>query len=72
MKVDTYSPNTVEKLYTFALSPKVAENHRGILPFPNIYTRSILLRYAIISEITNFKFEVPNWNENPEFGHGFL
>ena len=28
MKVDTYSPNTGEKLYTFALFPIVVENHR--------------------------------------------
>ena len=28
MKVDTYSPNTREKLFTFALSPIVVENHR--------------------------------------------
>ena len=28
MKVDTYSPNTGEKLCTFALSPIVVENHR--------------------------------------------
>ena len=27
-KVDTYSPNTGEKLYTFTLSPIVVENHR--------------------------------------------
>ena len=28
MKVDTYSPNTGEKLSTFALSPLVVENPR--------------------------------------------
>ena len=30
MKVDTYSPNTGEKLCTFALSPIVVENHRVV------------------------------------------
>ena len=28
IKVDTYSPNTGEKLYTFVLSPIMVENHR--------------------------------------------
>ena len=28
MKVDTYFPNTGEKLFTFAISPIVVENHR--------------------------------------------
>ena len=31
MKVDTYSPNTGEKLSTFALSPIVVENHRVLI-----------------------------------------
>ena len=54
MKVDTYSPNTREKLFTFALSPIVVENRKvTVLAEP-----CLLYDFFLIFAITFFVFNM--------------